>query len=505
MLLLALGLAGCGPSHSIKLVSPPDVAGTSEEGAGTTEARQFVEARTLIRDQQYDKAAIVLRKLINAPSFASLPEDRRYAALNAAVRIANLQQQPTVAHGYLVQVTALPHAQFDVWMARANSAAALGDEADQLLCVTSVAKQWPERLGEINPYYLAQILRNAPRISRSNTLTLLRALYASNWHLEGGVVPSNAWLELALLLVEDHQLADAIEVANRIVDVHAVISMRIDRRFDAIVAANPSWFDVDAAAERELHSVQAAADQQPDSLIRQLQVMDALLVRRHYAGMLAVSDSVWLAIQSTNFPEKLYTDYDDQFAWFLESRATALERANRWDEAVAQLTRASRLSAGDGGDNVSTSITLGALYCDLGRPHDAIAAIDGIVDKPSRFGLMALESVRLEAAVQLGDSQGAARSLEYLRVHQTDAPAAYRFALIVANQLSAAAKLLVAQLRDPNQRIEALQEVQDYAEPPAPDWALQMRAREHSVIARPEVQAAIRKVGRVERYDLESP
>jgi hypothetical protein len=163
------------------------------------------------------------------------------------------------------------------------------------------------------------------------------------------------------------------------------------------------------------------------------------------------------------------------------------------------------LSAGEGGDNVSTSIDLGSLYCDLGRPHDAIAAINGIADKPSAFGLMAMESVRLEAAVQLGDSAAAARSLNYLRLHRADAPAIYRYSLIVSNQLNAAAKLLIAQLRDPNQRIEALQEVQDYAEPPAPDWALEMRAREHSVIARPEVQAAIRKLGRVERYDLEAP
>jgi hypothetical protein len=294
ILLLALGLAGCGPSHSIKTSIPSTAAVFSGEGAAATEARQFAQVEALIREQQYAQAARLLQTMIDAPSFGRLPEDTRYAVLMAGVRIGKTQQQTAVVHDYLVRATALPHAQYGLWMARADSAAAVGDEADQLLSLATVAKQWPERLGAINPDYLAPILRNAPRISHGNALSLLKALYDTNWRLKGGVEPSNAWLDLVLLLVEDHQLPDAIAVANRIEDVHAIIAMRIDRRFDAIVAANPSWFDVDAAAERELRSVQSAADQQPDSLVRQLQVMDALLVRRHYAAMLALSDSVWL-------------------------------------------------------------------------------------------------------------------------------------------------------------------------------------------------------------------
>jgi len=503
ILLFALALAGCAPSHSVKTIATAPVVGSA--GAAETEAQQFDEVRALIRDQQYTQAATVLQKIIRAPSFSKLPEDAQYTALMAGVRVANTLQEKADAHDYLVRATALPHAHYEIWIARGDSAAALGDQADKLLCLMTIAKQWPERLASINPYFISATLKSAPRISRSNALSLLKALYAANWRLKGGVVPSDAWRELALLLIEDKQLAEAIQIANRVEDVHAVIAMRIDRRFDAVMAANPSRFDVDMAADRELHDLQSAADRQPQSLILQLYVIDALQIRRHYAGMLAASDSVWSAIQSTNFPEKLYGDYDEAYAWLLDSRATALERGNRWDEAVAQLVAASRLSAGNGGDNVSTSINLAALYCDLKRPHDAVAALDGIVDQPSAYGLMRLELIRVEAAVQLGDSAQTTRSLEYLRAHRVDSPDAYRFALIVTNQLDAAAELLVAQLRDPDERTEALQEVQDYADPPAPDWAVEMRLREKSVIARPAVQAAIQKVGRVEHYELESP
>jgi hypothetical protein len=502
ILLLALALAGRVPGHPTE--APDEPVGAAISSAAETQARNFAEVRALVADRQFAQAATLLRTIINAPSFASLPADARYSALEAAGRIALTLHQPALAHQYLVRATAMPPAGFIAWMARAGAADSLGDEADQLLCLTSIANQWPEKLSSFNQDSMARLIRIAPRISRSAELSLLKALFAANWQLKDGSEPSDAWRDLALLLVEDKRVADAVKVATRVTDLHAVISMRIDRRFDAVVAANPSWFAVDAAADRELRSLQFAADLQPHSLVLHLSVMYALVVRRHYAAALAASDSVLLAILSTNFPQKLYADYRDQYVWLLDVRATALKRATRWDDAVAQLTLAAQ-SIQPTGDSVSSSISLGALYCDLGRPRDAMATLAGMTGSLSPFGLMQLEKVRLEAAVQLGDAKQTTRSLGYLRVHRADAPASYRFALIVTNQVRAAANLLINQLRDPQQRIEALQEVQDYAEPPEPDWALEMRAREHSVIAQPAVQAAVRQVGRVEHYELESP
>jgi tetratricopeptide (TPR) repeat protein len=189
--------------------------------------------------------------------------------------------------------------------------------------------------------------------------------------------------------------------------------------------------------------------------------------------------------------------------WFLNERATALERVGRWDEAVAQLTAASRLSENNGG-NVSQVINLGGLYCDLGRPNDALAAIGGVGANISPWGAMEKEGVRFDAAVQMGDSKQAERSLQYLREHREDALPAYQDALIIANRLDEAAQILVDRLLDPDQRVAALASVQSYAQAPSTPRVEDLRARRKAMIARREVQAAILKVGRVEKFNLEA-
>jgi hypothetical protein len=155
--------------------------------------------------------------------------------------------------------------------------------------------------------------------------------------------------------------------------------------------------------------------------------------------------------------------------------------------------------------NVDQLINLGDLYCELERPRDALAAIGTMVAATSPFGAMELESVRLEAAEQLRDTQQVRLSLEYLRAHRADAPSTYRDSLMVVNQLDQAAHVLIAQLLNKNLRQDALLSVQGFAPIPGTPRDMELEARRRTVIARPDVQAAIQKVGRVESYRLEAP
>jgi hypothetical protein len=153
--------------------------------------------------------------------------------------------------------------------------------------------------------------------------------------------------------------------------------------------------------------------------------------------------------------------------------------------------------------NVDQLINLGVLYCELGRPHDALSVIGRLLARTSPFGAMQLEEVRLDAAYQLGDSKQVERSLQYLRLHRRDAPSSYVDALITVNQLDRAAHELVAELRDTGERQEALPGIQAFAPTPGTPRDVDFDAERQAVIARPDVQAAIRKVGRVESYPLE--
>jgi tetratricopeptide (TPR) repeat protein len=382
---------------------------------------------------------------------------------------------------------------FKAAVAATQSAARLGDKKVVIKELTALAERWPDRIAGFNVDFIARAVDDARRMPSREALALLRALYAAHWRLKGGIEPSAAWRDLTLLLLEEDQRTQALEVASHITDPYILIAMRADRRFDSVVAADETEFDVDAAAEREFHDLEAAADGSPRSLVLQVEVLGALMHQQHYAGMLAAADSVLAAIRSTNFPERLYVDLEDQEPWFLEYRSIALYRVGRWDDAVAQMQDAAALFENHSG-NVSQRIDLGELDCELGRPKEALAAIGDIVAPASPFGSMQIEKVRLEAAVQLGDAAQVKRSLGYLRVHRRDSSETYEQALIAADDLDRAARVLTDRLADADER-------EDAPEPEGP-VAATLDARLRTVIAREDVQNAIRRVGRVERYDL---
>lgn len=258
-----------------------------------------------------------------------------------------------------------------------------------------------------------------------------------------------------------------------------------------------------AAANREIVALQAASEAAPRSLELKWRLVGALVSRQHYEAALAASDSVLFDIRATNFPERLYDDFADQRSTFLELRSTALQRLERWDEAVAQLSAASLLNEKYSG-NVDQIINLGILYCSLERPNDGLSAIAKLVAKTSAFGDMQLEYVRLDAATQMRDTKQVTQSLSYMRAHRADAPYMYEYALLSADYIDRAATELIRQILDKDERQDALLSVQIFAPTPDTPRDIEIEERRRGVINRPDVHAAIQKVGRVDSYPLEN-
>jgi hypothetical protein len=492
--LLCLAACAAGP-HAISIKGPPDSALAS---------RQLDEAMNLVAEKNWPEAVVALRSIIEAKTFGNLPGEFKYRTLSTAGRVAFYHGPPQLGYDYLGRVIAMPQADFGDWLQRLRAAAQLGDEADSVSTLTVIMQRWPDRGRSLNPDYILKVANEAKQLPRVAAFALLQALYGAHWKLKWDIEPSATWRDLALLLLEKHRLTDAGDVAAHVTDVYVLIAMRADRHFDAVVAANPAQFDIEAAAEREFQGFEAAAEKAPHSLELKSHVIDALLRQQHYEAALAASDAILLDIRSTNFPRNLYEDYDEQAPWFLNYRDITLERVGRWDEALAQLMDAS-LMYENHESNVSQLINLGYLYCELRRPDDALAAIGRLAARTSADGTMQLEEVRLEAAEQLGDTKQVERSLQYLRIHRADAPAVYENGLIAVNQPERAAHELIARLLDPDRRQDALLEVQTFATAPGTPQDMELEARQRAMIARPEVQAAIRKVGRVASYRLEEP
>ena len=458
----------------------------------------------LVHGKEWPRALAALRAVIEARNFNNLPSDVKYEALSTASRVAIYHGPPKLGSGYLDRVLAMPQAQYDDWLERLREADKANNSADSVGTLTVMMQRWPDRAGKLDEEYILKVARQANQLPAAVALPLLHALYDAHWKRKWDIEASTVWRDLALLLLEKGRIPEAIDVSTHVTDVYVLIAMRADRRFDAVVAGSPEQFDIDAAADREFHIFQGAAEKSPQALELRSWVVNLLLRQQHYEAALAASDSVLSDIRSTNYPDKLYEDYDEQRSLFLDIRSTVLERVGRWDEAVAQLKAASLLNQKYSG-NVDQLINLGDLYCELERPRDALAAIGTMVAATSPFGAMELESVRLEAAEQLRDTQQVRLSLEYLRAHRADAPSTYRDSLMVVNQLDQAAHVLIAQLLNKNLRQDALLSVQGFAPIPGTPRDMELEARRRTVIARPDVQAAIQKVGRVESYRLEAP
>ena len=107
--------------------------------------------------------------------------------------------------------------------------------------------------------------------------------------------------------------------------------------------------------------------------------------------------------------------------------------------------------------------------------------------------------------MQLGDTAEVDRQLQYLREHRDDSMKTLEHALVRAGREDEAAQLLISRLETLGQRISALMEVQQYQDVPLPPDAVEFYKRWRKMLGRPDVQAAIAKVGATGKYPMLDP
>ena len=489
-LLLALG--GCAGNQAPTL-----------SASQRAEIAQIDAALKLVSEHHYVEAEGVIQPLIHAKDFGRLPSPEQYRALLTAAQLAFTLKEPKLEYESRVRLLALPEATADDRMSRLNAANRLKDTAEKLASLTDLAQKNPEQLDHMNYRFILKVLSDAKKeLPHGSTLPLLHALYAAHWKLEWNLEPSGNWQDLALLLLEQSKLAEAMDVSSHVTDEYGLISMRADHRFDAITLPNPTEFDVDAALKRRIGQFQSAAERSPKALMPKTIVVELLMEQQHYGAALAAADDLLAEMRLHADPKKWYDDFGDRYVWVLDSRSRALRRVGRWDEGIDQLAAASWVSEVDG-KNVSQVINLGELYCDLGNPKDGLGTLVRLGSDISSYGRMQEADVRLDAAIQLGDAEGTTKWLSFIKEHRLDAPRTYEDALLRMNDAETAAKWLIERLEDRDLRSAALLSIQEYAVPRETARQTQLRKRRRELIARTDVQAEVQKVGRIESYKIE--
>jgi len=344
-----------------------------------------------------------------------------------------------------------------------------------------------------------------PGISDPETADeLLSALFDAKWKPESPfVVADGLWFGLARLRLARGDAAGATEAAAAIGDPEVLTWMRSDKRFDALVKADPAHYDVMKAYDALLAVERAASALAPDKLEGVNRVADTLYRLNRLQESLDVLDA---ALARAQAQKDAFSDTADQLNWSLDQRSRALFKLGRSDEAFQALKRGAAEKE-NGAVNVSQAINLADQYDLFDRPKDALRAVATLQDTDmSPYGRVALDDARACAYFELGDKESLAKTLDEMKAHADDSTQSYLNTMLLVGDLDAAAAHVIAHIEDASTRTDMLYYLQDYL--PAPHATAREAAIHANWIAlraRPDVSAEIAKAGRVESYALTSP
>jgi hypothetical protein len=223
------------------------------------------------------------------------------------------------------------------------------------------------------------------------------------------------------------------------------------------------------------------------------------------ADALKIVDTALARAVPADASKRPFTDLDE-LIWTMDMRSRALQDLGRWDEALSDLTRASKRPE-NGNANVSQTINRSGLLDEIGRPKEALEGVADIkAGDVSPYGFMAAEETRAGAYMQLHDEAGLSRSLALAKTHGDDAPLLCLRIMLMAGDMDSAATLAIARLKDPDKRGVILDLFQDWAPSPAATaYDKDMAARFLALRERPDVKAALTAVGRVQSWPFRTP
>jgi beta-barrel assembly-enhancing protease len=438
------------------------------------------------------------RELVDGALLQSLDSEQQYQALFLAARLAIDLERIADANALLRRSSETEHATLNDWFGRFRTGVEVKDYSDALFALKQLVARFPDKLATIYPPSIYVALRDLRSDSRADVATeILEILFAGRWLADAGQEPSGAWRDLALARLERNDLAGAVEVAARIASPEVLIAMRADKRFDAVVAALPSRFDIERAVDGQLESLRKAVATAPDKIEPLSLLVFALRSAGRFDEGLALADD---ALARATNPNRVspYSDGSTQVVWLRNARSEILWTMGRHAEAADELKKASDVEG-----NVSQRINYAGLLVKLGRGREALPLLRDL--DASAYGRMQAATLEVAAANQAGDRRAATRALAYLHAHESDAIGALQSGLMSMRDVDAAARLFIKRLESTEWRGDALLEAQTYVDAPRTPHESETAAGLAALLARPDVRAALESVGRIESHPIHAP
>jgi hypothetical protein len=454
-------------------------------------------------EQVCDRAAPLLDAVIASPDFGTLDRARQAEALAAAGDCAGDHKDWARAYDLLVKATSYAEARDWAFAARIEVADIRSHWEDLVASLELAAEKRPAAVSRLK---LRRVYRVARDLEQQKDKTLVtryraaldRADYRPDEPFDDA---SGLWLDFAADRADAGDMASATRALRRIDRFYTLTRAVVDRRFSAIVDADPQHFDVRAVAERQLAADRAASAANPHLIDGPITVARDLRALGRAEEALTLLGAAEPMLHSADT-----TDLKEHANWYWDERARTLRDLGRRDEAAQELL-VGAASGENGAANVSQTLNLGDLYVWAGKPDAALAAVEPIKGEQmvSPYGFAFRAQIRACAYAQLGRKAEMASELAYIRAHESDNWTAATDAPLCAGDLNASAAAFVRELADPEYSREALVELSEFdapAHPTALEQAFSRRLR--AVAARPDVKAAVARAGRTVVFHIQA-
>jgi tetratricopeptide (TPR) repeat protein len=493
-LLLATVLSAASPASP---AGPPATPPAAVSPPPLSARAALDQANQRLSQRDAAGALALLKPVLDADSFDQLPTKDQHDILYAAGAAESGVGDPALSMALLNRAIQLPDVNAQDWTAMLVLSERQRDGVEAALAVTALARKWPDTLNKLDSLVVPNVLQllDADPEARDARFGLLSSLYEARWpkgHFADG---DYLWRNLALMLLQDGHADRAAEVAKAIRSPEILVAVRSDLRFDAIVQGDPAAFDLQAAMDAAIADARARVAAEPNKLDEVKRLASALMEAGKDSEALSLINE---ALAKANGPKPPFTDTQTAINWAQNARSEVLANLGRYDEAIAAM-RAGMEHKEHGRTNISQAVNLAYLLNRLERPQEALAIV-AKAGPGSPYGDLAVAAARAESYSQLGDKEKLDEILSYARAHLKYGPGLVEQMLVKSDDLDGAAALYIQRLEDPDMREDALLSAQDWmADGQRTPRDKEIDRRYRAMIARPDVQAAIKAVGRVEK------
>lgn len=476
-------------------LSTPTIA--SEPAAAAPDAafqQQFAAMMQQASDGDFAGACKAMDALRGHPGLATVPTRSRADVLLVGAAVYWRCERFDDALAEAQAANAVTKTSYGMYVeAMLGEAAGKTDVAvDALL---AFARTWP---GDANydAYDLAWRVQRALGKDPARQTRFLQGLFDANFD-PIDADPSRLWFELARLQLDAGDVPRGKAAAARVMGMRTAAKMRIDRRFDPVLADNAALGDMHAQSARLAKAVQAKLETSPTSMALRLAMAEELVLQGDYPRAIAYIDDAIHAVRREEESEWAGLDLRLNL---MRARSTANLRHGKPQQALEDLEMAALFLPANAPD--LTGLMRADLLCDLGRGSDAARAIN-----PSLQGPPWLKPVTLKidvcVAALAGDTARARTQIEALKgVIADDEQEALVATYLRIGDVEAAAPVFIGLLDNPASRSDALVWAQDDERTPDMPGMVDYRKAFDAMMARADVKAALDKYGRVLTWDV---